>query len=57
MVVRFVDVSREDSIHAFKYRVILSVTLSRKYGFHELANKLTMYNRMNLRFKLYIIYV
>ena len=57
MVVRFVDVSREDSIHAFKYRVILSVTLSRKCGFHELANKSTMYNSMNLRFKLYIIYV
>ena len=57
MVVRFVDVSREDSIHAFKYRVILSVTLSRKCEFHELVNKSTMYNTMNLRFKLYIIYV
>ena len=57
MVVRFVDVSREDSVHAFKHRVILSVTLSRKCGFHELANKSIMYNTMNLRFKLYIIYV
>ena len=42
---------------AFKYRVILSVTVSRKCGFHELANKLTLYNTMNLRSKLYIIYV
>ena len=57
MVVRFVDMSREDNIHAFKYRVILSVPLSRKCGLHELANRLTMCNRMNLRFKLYIIYV
>ena len=57
MVVRSIDVSREDSIHVFKYRVILSVTFSRKCGFHELANKSTMYNTMNLRFKLYIIYV
>ena len=40
---------------AFKYRVILSVTVSRKCGSHELANKITLYNTMNLWFKLYII--
>ena len=36
----------------FKYRVILSVVVSGKCGFHELANKSTLYNTMNLRFRL-----
>ena len=38
---------------AFKYRVILSVMVSGKCGFLELANKSTLYNTMNLRLKLH----
>ena len=60
LVVRFVDIycrARTVYTDAFNYRVILSVVVSGKCGFLELANKSTLYNTMNLRFKLYIIYI
>ena len=49
--------ARTEYMRAFKYRVILSVMVSGKCGFLQLANKATLYNAMKLRFKLYIIYL
>ena len=57
LYVLLIYLTRTVYTRAFKYRVIFSVIVSRKCGFHELANKSTLYNTMTLRFRLYIIYV